>query len=127
MLPYTPGCSNHFVGVEYSATLSAIICRFLNQTDTSVKSCTVMYGPCDQQSVKTTQGKTTLEAPNYIELHVDFTGGSLDCYVVTASSGTSSVVVEARRMQTGKNDSVSGLIPKAICLLNLAHRKRWKQ
>ena len=59
-----------------------------------------MYGRCDQQPVRTTQGKTTLDTPNYIELPVNTTGG-IDCYVVTASSDTLSVVVEARSTQAG--------------------------
>ena len=68
-----------------------------------------MYGPCDQQPVKSAQGKTTLEAPNYIELYVDTTGGgSLDCYAVTASSDKLSVVVETRSTQPGNMILVAG-------------------
>lgn len=82
--------------VEYNTARSTIICRFLNETDTSVKSCTVMYGQCDQQLVKTAPGRSTIEAPNYIELRVDPAWSTLDCYIVTASSDTFIVMVEAR-------------------------------
>ena len=92
----TSGCTNQFVRVEFNTTTSTIICRFLNQTDTSVKSCAVMYGQCDQELVGSQQGKSTMEAPNYIELRVDPAGSGLDCYVVTASSEVFSVMVEAR-------------------------------
>ena len=60
-----------------------------------MKSCTVMYGQCGDVLAYTSQGNSTVETPNHIELSVD--PGMLDCYSVTASSGTATAVVEGRR------------------------------
>ena len=81
--------------MEYDSTISAIVCRFLDQTDTSVKSCTAKYGQCGEVLADTSQGNSTVEVPNRIELSVD--PGILDCYSVIASSSTATAVVEGKR------------------------------
>ena len=86
------GCTNGFVQVEYDKTASTITCQFLDETDTSVKLCTVMYGECGQELVQTTQGSSTVETPNNIVLSVDV--DSLECYNVTASSDELTVIVK---------------------------------
>ena len=86
-------CTNQFVEVEYDRTASAITCRFLDETDTSVKLCTVMYGKCGQELVQTTQGSSTMETPNDVILSVN--ANILECYSVTASSDLVTVIVES--------------------------------
>ena len=75
-------------------TTPAIICRFLNELDTSIKSCVVMYGQCGQELDQTAQGNSTMEDPNTIPLPVD--SDRIDCYVVTASSGSFTVIVDSQ-------------------------------
>ena len=87
-------CTNQFVEVEYDRIASTITCRFLDETDTSVKLCTVMYGECGQELVQTTQGSSTMETPNNIVLSVD-ANKNLECYSVTASSDLVTVIVES--------------------------------
>ena len=92
-------------------TTSAIVCKFLNEIDISVKLCAVMYGRCGEVLAYTTQENSTLESPNRIALRVD--PGSLDCYVVTASSDTATVIVEGKRA-TGEYINVHDIIKAQI-------------
>ena len=80
--------------MEYDRTVSTITCRFLDETDTSVKSCNVTYGQCGQES-RQLGNYSTMGAPNivYIKLPVD--SGSLECYNVTASSDVFTVIIQA--------------------------------
>jgi hypothetical protein len=57
-----------------------------------------MYGQCNQALTSSSQENSTIEAPNHIMLSVD--AGRLDCYIVTASSNTATVVVTGMRMTT---------------------------
>ena len=79
--------------MEYDRAASKITCRFLDETDTSVKFCTVMYGECGQELVQTAQRSSTVETPNNIVLSVD--ANVLECYVVTASSDLLTVIVDS--------------------------------
>ena len=63
-----------------------------------MKSCIAKYGQCGEVLVYASQGNSTVENPNRIELNVD--PGILDCYVVTASSDTATVVVNGTRVTT---------------------------
>ena len=85
--------------MEYNETSSAIICRFVDKLDTSIKSCVVMYGQCGQELL-TARGNSTVEAPNTISLLVD--SDRIDCYVVTASSGSFTVIVESMVEREGR-------------------------
>ena len=78
---------------------STSICRFLNEQDISIKSCVVMYGQCGRELKQTTRGNSTVEDPNTVSLPVD--SGSLNCYVATASSGSFTIIVEAKREEKG--------------------------
>ena len=71
---------------------STIVCRFLNELDTSIKSCVVMYGQCGQELNQTIQRNSTVEDPSIISLPVK--PGGIDCYVVTASSGSFTVILD---------------------------------
>ena len=53
-----------------------------------------MYGRCGQELEQTAQGNSTVEAPNTISLPVD--SDRIDCYVVTASSGSLTVIVDSQ-------------------------------
>ena len=86
---------------------SAITCTFLNDLDTSIKSCVVMYGQCGQELKQTTQGNSTVEDPNTISLPVD--SDRIDCYVVTASSGLFSVIVDSQAEIGRKGNQIYAL------------------
>ena len=80
--------------MEHESSPSRITCQFLNESDTSLKSCTVQYGNYDETLAYISRGNSTVEAPNKIALNVD--PGRLGCYVVTASSDTISILIEGR-------------------------------
>lgn len=84
----------------YDSQLSEITCNF-NLTDTSIKSCTVMYGQCDQEPDKNVTGTSTVESPNLVVLQLGG-GTQLECYTVTASSDTFTIIVESRNENMGK-------------------------
>ena len=96
-----------FVRVEYESSQSRIICQFLNKSDVALKSCSVLYGNCDDSRTSavlpySSQGNSTVEAPNKIELNLD--PGRLVCYLVTASSDSFSILIEgtSRMKSAGK-------------------------
>ena len=89
---------NQFVHIEYNSASSAIICKFLNQTD-SLKSCTVLYGRHNQMPYRFAGKNSTL---NSIKLEVD--PNYLEYYYVTASSDGITVAVEELRIKTNTGD-----------------------
>ena len=97
---FSAGCTNQFVRVEYEEMSSTITCRFLNELDASTKSCVVMYGRCGQELDQTRQGNSTIEAPNTISLPVD--SNRIDCYAVTANSGSLTIIVDSQANNEGK-------------------------
>lgn len=93
------GCTNAFVRVEYNSDISTIVCDFLNETDTSIKSCSL--GQCDQMLASIPGQNSSVEDPNSISLNV-VTEDS-DCFLVAASSNGFRVTVEVRiSVGTGK-------------------------
>ena len=96
--------------MKYDKTASTIKCRFLDETDTSVKLCTVLYGECGQELVQTTQGSSTMETPNNIVLSVD--ANVLECYSVTASSDVLTVIVDS-----GSATPERGIISFILCMI----------
>ena len=88
------GCINRFVRVKYDEMSSTITCTFLNELDTSIKSCVVMYGHCGQKLNQTTRGNSTVEDPNIISLPVN--SNRIACFVVTANSGSLTVLVDSQ-------------------------------
>ena len=92
-------CTNEFVRVEYDLGTSTITCNFLNETDTSIKSCSLRQ--CDLMLASAPGQNSTVEAPNSIPLSV--ATGDSDCYLVTASSNSFRTTVEIRTsMDAGK-------------------------
>ena len=85
--------------MKYDSGTSTITCNFLDETDTSIKSCALRR--CDQVIASSFGQNSTVEAPNSITLNV-VTEDS-DCYIVTASSYNSRITVEIRTpVGTGK-------------------------
>ena len=93
------GCINQFVKVEYSSLTSTIVCHFLSETDTSMKSCSIIYGQCGQMLGDIPQVNSTAEIANSIVLNVD--PDDVDCYIVIANNETVSVIVEGKVMIAG--------------------------
>ena len=89
------GCKNLFVDVQYNFSASTFICNFLNQMDTSIKYCSIVYGDCDQWQTQIARGNSTPGAPNTVTLTVMISGGSV-CYTAEASNGSFTLVVEGR-------------------------------
>ena len=67
-----------------------ITCTFENKLDISPKSCSVKYGTCDEE-MYFAQGNTT-DGP--IILKLISSARDLNCYIVTASNDTLTVMVK---------------------------------
>ena len=94
----TVECENHFVDISYNSADSTITCTFLNKMDNTTKSCSVRYGPCDNVN-KTINDDGHRKLPNTVVLQVTNPNSSF-CYVVTASNGSFTLVVEGRLIQS---------------------------
>ena len=88
-------CMNDFMQVVYRDT-STISCIFLNQSDTSKKTCCVTYRRCDQKKPGNTPITNCSRDSSYnIHLEVaDYSSQNYYCYTVTASNDTHTVKVE---------------------------------
>jgi hypothetical protein len=81
--------------VEYRETSTSISCVFLNQSDTSEKTCCVTYGSCDQREPGSTPAyNCSRDSPYNIQLEAADHSSQRYCYIVTASNDTHSVKVE---------------------------------
>jgi hypothetical protein len=69
--------------------MSTITCTFLNQLDTSLKSCSVRYGLCDQQQIKTAQ-----ENSSSSKIILSLESQNSFCYTVIARNSTFAVAVQ---------------------------------
>ena len=99
MCSHVIGCTNEFVRVEYDSATSTITCNFLDETDTSIKSCSLQE--CDQMLASVPGLNSTVETPNSIALSV--ATGDSDCFLVTASNTSFRTSVEIRTsVGTGK-------------------------
>ena len=85
------GCTNQFVAIRYNSADSTISCAFLNPTDTSIKLCRVIYGPCGEEQTRSVEGFSSIELPNNITLIVP--RGSY-CYTATANTDNFTVAVQ---------------------------------
>ena len=78
---------------------SAVICKFINQQNNNVKSCTIAYGPgetCSNLSNHGLSSRTTV-TPDSVVINLpelSQTDGILYCYLVTASNDSFTAVVE---------------------------------
>ena len=72
---------------------STISCVLLNPTNTSIKSCRVTYGHCDQEQDQNVEGVSSADLPNNNIITVKVPRGSY-CYTATASTDDFIVAVE---------------------------------
>ena len=91
------GCTNEFVDVRYDSTTSTITCNFLDEADTSIKSCSLRQ--CDEMLASGPEQNITVEVSNFIELN-GATENS-NCYLVTASNSSFRITVEVRTSMNG--------------------------
>jgi hypothetical protein len=104
-------CTNNFVQVFYneSSSGSIISCVFLNPSDTSEKTCCVIYQLCDQERIDSEMApgcnKSVLQE---IELKVFVNSSETYCYTVTASNDTYIIKVDA--------NFTKGIIYLCLCL-----------
>ena len=99
-------CTNRSVDVRYDSSDSTISCAFLNQTDTSIKSCSVNYGPCGQQQSQTTvSGMSTVASPNTVTLSIKPRGTF--CYTVSASNRDFTIEIDGRISITQSKQLIS--------------------
>ena len=86
-------CTNNFVQVVYRETssVSIISCEFLNQSDTSEKTCCATYKSCNKKEPGNTQ---TCDRDSPYNIQLEVVDESYDCYTVTASNDTYTVKVE---------------------------------
>lgn len=86
------GCTNEFVKVEYNPTASVITCIFQHQWNTT-KLCSVVYGPCHQNLVHYQASNTSNSDTVLLNIKPDLLD-QMFCYIVTASNGTFTIMVE---------------------------------
>jgi hypothetical protein len=76
-----------------------ILCTFLDEQgghDQTAMSCDVAYGPCQQQPIEIARGTITATS-NVVNIAIN-PQTSEYCYVVNASNGTFTVLVEGKIM-----------------------------
>ena len=79
--------------VNYDPANTVLSCTFLNKSDSSPKSCSVIYGTCGQE-IHTIQGSGIDGSPSMITIKLNSSIiNSMSCYIVTASNGTYEIVV----------------------------------
>lgn len=89
-------CTNQFVEVQYDSATSTISCVFLNELDTSEKSCSIRYGLCGQEQTEMPADNTTTSS---VILNLDLTSidtSRMYCYSITARNRTYTVIVDGR-------------------------------
>jgi hypothetical protein len=93
--------------VNYYSTNTTISCIFLNELDTSPKSCNVRYGICGQES-STIQGNDSNKSPLKIsiELNSSILGSTNCCYIITASNETYEIKVNGSCTNVPISDGV---------------------
>lgn len=86
-------CNNQFVIVTYYSANTSFSCTFLNKSDSSPKSCSVMYGICGQE-MSTIQGNAIEGSLFTIAIKLNSSiVRSTDCYIITASNGTYEIML----------------------------------
>ena len=90
------GRSNKYVNITFQS-INQILCAFLGQQGgQSTMSCNVAYGPCQQEPTEIARGTITATA-NIVNIAID-PQTSEYCYVVNASNGTFTVLIEGQKM-----------------------------
>ena len=107
ILLYHTGATNQYIDVKFEqlgADSTRVVCTFLNEPESrtsSVKSCMIVYRPCEQQNM-TFQVAGTRNSSNtiVIDLPVNLESSSLYCYAVSANNGSFTVQVEGQSGET---------------------------
>ena len=84
------GCTNHFVKMEYDSAASIFTCTFSQSDNFENLSCDIRYGRCGKELSDSVSSTTT--STNVVTLDVSVSGAI--CYLVTASNGSYTVLVE---------------------------------
>ena len=83
--------------VDYDPVTTIFSCTFVNESDLSPKSCSIIYGQCGQERY-TDQGNVTDGSSFVITIKLNLSIiGSNYCYNVTASNGTYEIVMNGSR------------------------------
>ena len=90
---------NVFVDVVIDLSLTTVFCKFLNQQSSSIKSCTIEYGPsgrCDRLPYSSQNNHTSYSTTVTIDLPTFplFFTEMMYCFTVTANNGTHTVKVD---------------------------------
>ena len=82
--------------VNFNFASSILSCMFLDELDTSDKSCSVQYNPCesDQGLMKTAYANTTSTTAT-LKLNVNGSDVAY-CYILTARNSTYEIIVKGR-------------------------------
>ena len=90
-----------------NTTRLIVTCQFTNQLDSSNKSCDVLYGLCERQSVSgTAQGVSSPDQPNIARVVLNFDDSAdMYCFNVMASNGTFTAFIENRTSSSSMTDS----------------------
>ena len=84
------GCTNQFVKLEYDSAAFTITCTFSQSDNFENLSCDIRYGRCGQELSDSVPSTTT--STNTVTLNLRVSGAI--CYLVTASNGSYTVLVE---------------------------------
>ena len=89
-------CNNTFVQVIYRETNSESIisCVFLNQSDTSEKTCCITLRLCDQEGLDNARQECNKTSSYDVQLEVTGRSNEKYCYSVTARNDTFATKVE---------------------------------
>ena len=92
------------MNITFDSATNKFYCTFLNQQDTSGKSCNVSYALCGDQLIQTEVGYTNTERPNIAELQLNLPESRLKyayCYNATASNDTFKILIQGRIVKSG--------------------------
>lgn len=102
--------TNNFVIVTYDKDAISIICTFLNQQDTTVKSCSIKYVQCQQKFTSTPKQLSAMNTtvPNTLQVILTFDDSdeARYCYDVEASNSSYTVHVDGTLNLGKKNHAV---------------------
>lgn len=82
--------------MKYDESASTVTCTFIDQPGSavSVRSCQIQYGDCSSELTKMSHGNATAKE---VVLNLRLTeSGQEYCYLITASNGLDTVMVEGR-------------------------------
>ena len=93
---YDAGCTNEVVKVNFDSSTFTFFCIFLNGSTDSMKSCSVTYGLCNQETTRsrTVQNSSMYKDPNTILIVLAGLEDGAYCYVATAIIDMRTIKVE---------------------------------